>query len=87
MCPAGIRATDALFTFHRKLESASLDAVSLDHVPVEYMRSQRQLLIDNNIQFVQIGRREGLPEGVLEELRNTLGRDAGQYGHGALPGD
>src|ERR1041384_3377217 len=29
---------------------------------VEYMRSQRQLLIDNNIQFVQIGRREGLPE-------------------------
>ena len=39
---------------------------------VEYMRSQRQLLIDNNIQFVQIGRREGLPALVLEELANTL---------------
>ena len=39
---------------------------------VEYMRSQRQLLIDNNIQFVQIGRREGLPALVLEELKNTL---------------
>jgi undecaprenyl diphosphate synthase len=39
---------------------------------VEYMRSQRKLLIDNNIQFVQIGRREGLPAGVLEELQNTL---------------
>jgi undecaprenyl diphosphate synthase len=39
---------------------------------VEYMRSQRQLLIDNNIQFVQIGRREGLPTLVLEELQNTL---------------
>jgi undecaprenyl diphosphate synthase len=39
---------------------------------VEYMRSQRQLLIDNNIQFVQIGRREGLPPLVLEELQNTL---------------
>src|SRR4051812_43900509 len=39
---------------------------------VEYMRSQRQLLIDNNIQFVQIGRRDGLPTLVLEELENTL---------------
>jgi len=39
---------------------------------VEYMRSQRQLLIDNNIQFAQIGRREGLPPLVLEELANTL---------------
>jgi undecaprenyl diphosphate synthase len=39
---------------------------------VEYMRSQRQLLIENNIQFVQIGRREGLPAPVLAELENTL---------------
>jgi len=39
---------------------------------VEYMRSQRQLLIDNNIQFAQIGRREGLPALVLEELAGTL---------------
>ncbi len=39
---------------------------------VEYMRSQRQLLLDNNIQFAQIGRREGLPLPVLEELQNTL---------------
>lgn len=39
---------------------------------VEYMRSQRQLLIDNNIQFAQIGRRSGLPPLVLEELANTL---------------
>ncbi|MEI8194924.1 MAG: isoprenyl transferase [Phycisphaerae bacterium] len=39
---------------------------------IEYMRSQRQLLMDNNIQFVQIGRREGLPAAVLAELENTL---------------
>jgi undecaprenyl diphosphate synthase len=39
---------------------------------VEYMRSQRQLLIDNNIQFAQIGRRAGLPALVLEELAQTL---------------
>jgi undecaprenyl diphosphate synthase len=39
---------------------------------VEYMRSQRQLLIDNNIRFAQIGRREGLPNQVLDELANPL---------------
>jgi undecaprenyl diphosphate synthase len=47
---------------------------------VEYMKSQRQLLIDNNIQFVQIGRREGLPEKVLEELQNTLEATRGNTG-------
>jgi undecaprenyl diphosphate synthase len=39
---------------------------------VEYMRSQRQLMMDNNIRFAQIGRRAGLPALVLEELENTL---------------
>ena len=49
---------------------------------VEYMRSQRQLLIDNNIQFAQIGRRDGLPPIVLEELQNTL--DATKHNTGML---
>ena len=39
---------------------------------VEYMKSQRQLLLDNNIRFAQIGRRDGLPQKVLDELENTL---------------
>ncbi len=47
---------------------------------VEYMRSQRALLIENNIQFVQIGRREGLPAKVLEELENTLEATKGNTG-------
>ncbi|HVS71560.1 MAG TPA: isoprenyl transferase [Phycisphaerae bacterium] len=47
---------------------------------VEYMRSQRQLLIDNNIQFAQIGRREGLPALVLQELENTLEATRGNTG-------
>jgi undecaprenyl diphosphate synthase len=47
---------------------------------VEYMRSQRALLIDNNIQFVQIGRREGLPAPVLAELENTLAATRGNTG-------
>lgn len=54
--------------WNRPAEEVSL----LMDLYVEYMRSQRQLLIDNNIQFVQIGRREGLPKLVLEELQNTL---------------
>jgi undecaprenyl diphosphate synthase len=39
---------------------------------IEYMRSQRELLIEHNIRFCQIGRREGLPQRVLDELENTL---------------
>jgi undecaprenyl diphosphate synthase len=39
---------------------------------VEYMRSQRPLLLENNIQFAQIGRRDGLPQPVLNELQETL---------------
>ncbi len=54
--------------WNRPAEEVSL----LMDLYVEYMRSQRQLLIDNNIQFVQIGRRDGLPKVVLEELQNTL---------------
>jgi undecaprenyl diphosphate synthase len=54
--------------WNRPAEEVSL----LMDLYVEYMRSQRQLLVDNNIQFVQIGRREGLPALVLEELQNTL---------------
>ena len=54
--------------WNRPAEEVSL----LMDLYVEYMRSQRQLLIDNNIQFVQIGRRDGLPKLVLEELQNTL---------------
>ena len=54
---------------------------------VEYMRSQRQLLIDNNIQFVQIGRREGLPAMVLARAGKHAGRDAEKHRHDAVPGD
>jgi undecaprenyl diphosphate synthase len=39
---------------------------------VEYMQANRDLFMDNNIQFAQIGRREGLPQRVLDELGKTL---------------
>lgn len=33
---------------------------------LEYLRKERQELLDNNVRFLQIGRREGLPEEVLD---------------------
>lgn len=39
---------------------------------VEYLIGERDELHGNNIRFVQIGRREGLPENVLNELDKTV---------------
>jgi len=39
---------------------------------VEYLIAERDELNKNNIRFVQIGRREGLPENVLDELDQTV---------------
>jgi undecaprenyl diphosphate synthase len=62
-----------LYSFSTENWNRPADEVQLlMELYVEYMRSQRQLLIDNNIRFVQIGRREGLPALVLQELENTL---------------
>lgn len=42
-----------------------------------YLIAERQTILENNIRFVQIGRREGLPDRVLAELDETarLSRD------------
>lgn len=37
----------------------------------EYLASERQEIMDNDIRVIQVGRREGLPEGVLRELDLT----------------
>ncbi len=39
---------------------------------VEYLIAERGELNKNNIRFVQIGRREGLPKNVLDELDQTV---------------
>jgi undecaprenyl diphosphate synthase len=39
---------------------------------IEYLVKQRQELIDNNVRFRQIGRRDGLPPQVLNELDETV---------------
>lgn len=38
---------------------------------LEYLCKERQELLDNNVRFHQIGRREGLPESVLREVDDT----------------
>ncbi len=47
---------------------------------VEYLKLERQTMIDNNVRFVQIGRREGLPQPVLDELDETTRITAGHTG-------
>ncbi len=39
---------------------------------VEYLRGERQTMMENNIRFAQIGRLDNLPDPVLEEVEVTL---------------
>ena len=47
---------------------------------VEYLRAQRPQLMDNNIRFRQLGRREGLPPAVLDELDKSTEMTAAHSG-------
>lgn len=39
---------------------------------VKYLIGERSTIMDNNVQFVHVGRREGLPDKVLEEMDQTV---------------
>ena len=39
---------------------------------IKYLIAERQELMDNNVRFVQIGRRPGLPQRVIQELELTI---------------
>ena len=39
---------------------------------VEYLRKEKQEMLDNNIRFLQIGRRKGLPKEVLEGMDEVI---------------
>ena len=43
---------------------------------LEYLAKERQELLDNNVRFIQIGRREGLPENVLRAMDETIAATA-----------
>lgn len=48
------------------------EVATLMDLYLEYLRSQRSLMMENNIRFRQIGRREGLPAEVLREIDDTM---------------
>jgi len=61
-----------LFSFSSENWKRPDDEVdALMGLSLQYMRSERQRLIDRNIRFVPIGRREGLPADVLCEMDAT----------------
>ena len=47
---------------------------------LEYLVKERQELLERNIRFVQIGRREGLPRSVLQEVDDTVAATSGCTG-------
>ena len=47
---------------------------------VEYLQAERATMMENNVKFVQVGRREGLPEAVLEQLDTTTQMTASNTG-------
>ncbi len=48
------------------------EVATLMNLYLEYLRSQRKLMMENNIRFRQIGRRDGLPAEVLREIDDTM---------------
>ncbi|NLE61658.1 MAG: isoprenyl transferase [Planctomycetes bacterium] len=46
----------------------------------DYLVKERPTIMDNNVRLIQIGRREGLPAGVLAELDVTQQMSAGNSG-------
>ncbi len=68
----GIRCL-TLYSFSMENWKRPHDEVdALMELCMEYLVKERDELIDNNIRFRQIGRREGLPAPLLEELDQTI---------------
>src|SRR5262245_2168260 len=68
----GIKAL-TLYSFSMenwKRPASEVDA--LMSLYLEYLAKERQELVDNNVRFLQLGRREGLPQKVLQEMDETI---------------
>jgi undecaprenyl diphosphate synthase len=62
-----------LYSFSVENWKRPIDEVSfLMTMYIEYLRNERQTMMENNIRFRQIGRLENLPDPVLEEMNRTL---------------
>ncbi len=74
---------DVLTLYSFSTENWTRSQVEVDYLMglyVEYLIAERQELIDNDIRFIQIGRREGLSQQVLDELDRTVDMTAGHTG-------
>lgn len=61
-----------LYSFSTENWTRSHEEVSfLMELYVEYLVSERPMFLENNVKFIQVGRREGLPPQVLDELDAT----------------
>jgi undecaprenyl diphosphate synthase len=47
---------------------------------VRYLIAERETIMGNNVRFRHVGRREGLPAGVLEEMDRTIEMSGGNTG-------
>ena len=47
---------------------------------IEYLRGERPTLMDYNVRFKQIGRKDNLPGPVLDEMNATIAQTAGNDG-------
>ena len=62
-----------LFSFSMENWKRPADEVrGLMGLYLQYLGKERQELVENNIRFLQLGRREGLPESVLREVDQTI---------------
>ncbi len=47
---------------------------------VQYLIAERETIMDNNVRFLHLGRREGLPESVLAQMDRTVEMSRGNTG-------
>lgn len=72
---AGRLGIKALTLYSFSLENwkrPQAETSALMELLLRYIDLNRQELIDNNVQFLQLGRREGLPESVLQAIDQTI---------------
>lgn len=65
---------DALTLYSFSMENWKRPQEEIDFLMdlyVEYLNEERSTMMDNDVRFVQIGRREGLPASVLDQLDET----------------
>ena len=74
---------DALTLYSFSLENWKRPADEIDALMdlyAEYLVAERDTMMENDIRFVQVGRREGLPESVLKPLDQTVEMTADNQG-------